>query len=72
MTIKQNITELVDRVEQMFDEKPDGRKKLELKDWTKEINILIDIINNQTKSKIYKTIVCFKNFETHYFIFTNK
>ena len=53
MTIKQNITELVDRVEQMFDEKPDGRKKLELKEWTKEINILIDIINKQTKSKIY-------------------
>jgi hypothetical protein len=53
MSNKQNITELVDRVEELFDNKPDGRKKLELKEWTKEINDIIDVINKQTKSKIY-------------------
>jgi hypothetical protein len=53
MPNKKSIVELVDRIEDLFDKKPDGRKKLELEDWKKSINQLIEIVNKETKAKIY-------------------
>jgi hypothetical protein len=48
-----NIVDLYDRIEGMFDRKPDGRKKEELKEWKREINIMIELVNKETKIKIY-------------------
>ena len=47
------IGELMDRIEEMFDKKPDGRKKEESKKWKTEINSLIENINKLSKIKIY-------------------
>jgi len=48
-----NVVDLYDRIEDMFDKKPDGRKKDELKEWKREINIMIELVNKETKTKIY-------------------
>jgi len=48
-----NVVDLYDRIEDMFDKKPDGRKKDELKEWKREINIMIELVNRETKTKIY-------------------
>jgi hypothetical protein len=53
MPNKNSIVELVDRIEDLFDKKPDGRKKLELQEWRKSINQIIEIVNKETKTKIY-------------------
>ena len=53
MSNKNNIVELVDRIEDLFDKKPNGRKKIELQEWRNSINQIIQIVNKETKTKIY-------------------
>lgn len=47
------VIDLVDKIESMFDKKPDGRKKKEFAIWKKEINPVIDELNKIKKMKIY-------------------
>jgi hypothetical protein len=50
------VIDLVDRVEKLFSEKPDKRKKVEYKDWVTKINLVIDQINKETKFKMYDKV----------------
>ena len=50
------VVSLVEAVEQLFDEKPDKRKKVEYKEWVAKINALIKEVNKESKFKMYETI----------------
>jgi hypothetical protein len=51
-----SVVTLVEAVENMFDKKPDKRKKTEYKDWKKTINLLIEDLNKSCKFKMYEKI----------------
>lgn len=51
-----SVVSLVERVEEMFSEIPDKRKKKEYKEWKDTINILIQELNKLCKFKMYNTI----------------
>jgi hypothetical protein len=51
-----NVTTLVERVEQLFSEKPDKRKKKEHKEWQDTINLIIEELNKLCKFKMYNKI----------------
>ena len=48
-----NVTTLVERVEQLFSNKPDKRKKKEYKEWEDTINLVIEELNKLCKFKMY-------------------
>jgi len=48
-----SIAELFDIIEDLFDKKPDGRKRDESKKWKDEINSLIIYANKLSKIKLY-------------------
>lgn len=50
-----NVTDLVDQIEQLFDEgqKIDGRKKKEREEWKNKINPLIQRVNEIKGMKVY-------------------
>lgn len=51
------VADYFDKIEEMFDNKPDKRKKSEYKMWVIELNSLIDDCNKLTKKfKVYDTI----------------
>lgn len=47
------LAELSDEIESGFEKRPDGRKKIQLEKWKKEINSLIKIYNTKAGSKVY-------------------
>lgn len=50
------VVSLVESIEQLFDQKPDKRKKVEYKEWVAKINVLIKEVNKESKFKMYETI----------------
>jgi hypothetical protein len=48
------VTEIVDAIELMFENKPDARKKSEISEWKTNINLLIDRVNKLSKIQMYK------------------
>jgi hypothetical protein len=48
-----SVTELIEKIENLFDKKPDGRKRDENKKWKTEINMLIESANKLSKVKLY-------------------
>lgn len=50
------VVSLVESIEQLFDQKPDKRKKVEYKEWVTKINALIKEVNKESKFKMYETI----------------
>jgi hypothetical protein len=51
-----NVVDLVDRIEEMFIDMPDKRKKVEYQEWKVAINKLIEEVNKASKLKMYLTI----------------
>jgi hypothetical protein len=51
-----NALDVKDQIEDMFDNKPDGRKKKDLKEWKEKINFLIDLYNTKTQFVSYKKV----------------
>ena len=51
-----NVVDLVDRIEEMFTDMPDKRKKKEYQEWKVTINKLIEEVNKVSKIKMYSTI----------------
>ena len=51
-----NVTSLVESIEDLFDTKPDKRKKVEYKEWKDKINLIISQVNKETKFKMYESI----------------
>lgn len=50
------IITLVESVEDLFDKKPDKRKKVEYQEWKKTINLLIQELNKSCKFKMYEIV----------------
>ena len=50
------VLTLVESVEDLFDKKPDKRKKAEFQEWKKTINLLIQELNKSCKFKMYETV----------------
>lgn len=50
------VVDLTDRIEEMFSEVPDKRKKKEYQEWKKIINKLIEEVNKVSKIKMYTPI----------------
>jgi len=51
-----HVVDLVDRIEEMFTDIPDKRKKKEYETWKIEINKLIQEVNKASKIKMYTII----------------
>jgi hypothetical protein len=51
-----NVVDLVDRIEEMFEDMPDKRKKKEYQEWKATINKLIEEVNRASKIKMYSVI----------------
>jgi ElaB/YqjD/DUF883 family membrane-anchored ribosome-binding protein len=51
-----NVVDLVDRIEEMFEDIPDKRKKKEYQEWRSTINKLIEEVNRLSKIKMYSII----------------
>ena len=51
-----NVVDLVDRIEEMFEDMPDKRKKKEYQEWKVTINKLIEEVNKASKIKMYTII----------------
>ncbi len=51
-----NALDVKNQIEDMFDNKPDGRKKKDLKVWKEKINFLINIYNTKTQFVSYKKV----------------
>ena len=48
-----NITDMKDELEKLYEEKPDGRKKIALKDWKDKVNFLVNLVNARAGFKMY-------------------
>lgn len=48
--------DLIDRIEDLFSEVPDKRKKKEYQEWKETLNILIKELNILCKFKVYNEI----------------
>ena len=48
-----SVSELVERVEKAFEERPKGCKRKELSEWKQSINKLIEQVNKLSKIKMY-------------------
>jgi hypothetical protein len=51
-----NALDIRNQIEDMFDNKPDGRKKKDVKEWKEKINFLIDLYNTKTQFVAYKKV----------------
>ena len=51
-----NALDVKNQIEDMFDNKPDGRKKKDVKEWKEKINFLIDLYNTKTQFVAYKKV----------------
>jgi ElaB/YqjD/DUF883 family membrane-anchored ribosome-binding protein len=51
-----NVVDLVDRIEEMFKDIPDKRKKKEYQEWRSTINKLIEEVNRLSKIKMYSIV----------------
>ena len=51
-----NVVDLVDRIEEMFEDMPDKRKKKEYQEWKVTINKLIEEVNRASKIKMYSIV----------------
>lgn len=51
-----NVVDLVDRIEEMFSDMPDKRKKKEYQEWKVTINKLIEEVNKVSKLKMYSVV----------------
>jgi hypothetical protein len=51
-----SVVDLVDRIEEMFVDMPDKRKKKEYQEWKVTINKLIEEVNRVSKIKMYTII----------------
>lgn len=50
------VSSLVDSIEELFDKKPDKRKKKDYSEWKETINKLIEQVNAVTKFKMYSPV----------------
>lgn len=50
-----SVTEIVERIEKAFEQRPKGGKRKELSEWKQSINKLIEQVNKLSKIKMYKT-----------------
>lgn len=50
------IVDLVNRIEDLFEQKPDKRKRKEYKEWQDTINLVIEELNKLCKFKMYNKI----------------
>jgi hypothetical protein len=48
--------DLIDRIEELFEDTPDKRKKKEYQEWKDTINIVIKELNILCKFKVYNEI----------------
>jgi hypothetical protein len=48
--------DLIDRIEELFKEVPDKRKRKEYKEWQDTINLVIEELNKLCKFKMYNKI----------------
>ena len=48
-----NVTEIVDSIESMFENKPSAKKRSEILEWKTNINLLIDRVNKLSKIQMY-------------------
>jgi len=48
-----NVTEVVDSIESMFENKPSAKKRSEILEWKTNINLLIDRVNKLSKIQMY-------------------
>jgi hypothetical protein len=48
-----SVTDLVERIEKAFEEKPEGRKRKEVSEWKLLINPMIQEVNKLSKIKMY-------------------
>jgi hypothetical protein len=51
-----NVVDIVDKIEEMFIDVPDKRKKKEYQEWKTTINKLIEEVNKLSKMKMYLNI----------------
>jgi len=51
--VTMSVTDLVERIEQAFEDRPKGQKRKELAEWKLSINLLIEEINKLSKIKMY-------------------
>ena len=51
-----NAVDIYTQIEELFANKPDGRKKKETKEWKQKINFLIDLYNAKSGFKSYTKI----------------
>jgi len=51
-----NVVDLVDRIEELFSDVPDKRKKKEYQEWKSTINKLIEEVNKLSKIKMYTVV----------------
>lgn len=51
-----NVVNLVDKIEELYTEVPDKRKKKEYQTWKVTINKLIEEVNKLSKIKMYTEI----------------
>jgi replicative DNA helicase len=51
-----HVVDIVDRIEEMFIDVPDKRKKKEYQEWKNTINKLIEEVNKLSKTKMYLNI----------------
>jgi len=48
-----SVTDLVERIEKAFEDRPKGGKRKELAEWKQSINVLIEQVNKLSKIKMY-------------------
>ncbi|MEI6186894.1 MAG: hypothetical protein WCP46_00130 [Alphaproteobacteria bacterium] len=48
-----NAADIRDELEKLYEEKPDGRKKVALQEWKNKINFLVDLYNAKAGFKAY-------------------
>ena len=51
--VTMSVTDLVERIEQAFEDRPKGQKRKELAEWKLSINLLIEEVNKLSKIKMY-------------------
>jgi hypothetical protein len=49
-----SVTDLVERIEKAFEDRPKGQKRKELAEWKLSVNLLIEEVNKLSKIKMYK------------------
>jgi hypothetical protein len=51
-----SLPDLHEEIEKLLENRPDGRKRKELKEWKDHVNFLIDMYNTKSKFKSYNNV----------------